>query len=281
MGRHPDRAHAGPLARSSVAGRRHEARARRPRRAGAELLVRLRASPVLARARARGRAACDIPRLDRAIPRARSGACALRARSSDLGTGRGRVDPMKGAATAPQIEVLAVERFRLVIPELAGLLVDAVDSGASVGFLPPLPLAEAERWWRTLTEDVSAGRVLVLLLRVDGRAFGTAQLRLAQLPNARHRAEVAKVLVHSSARRHGYGRRLMDAVEQLARDTGRRLLVLATLSGSDAERLYGRLGWTRVAEIPGYAAVPNGLFAATTIYYKDLGPVSSPPPRSA
>jgi len=176
---------------------------------------------------------------------------------------------------------LAVERFRLVIPELAGLLVDAVDSGASVGFLPPLPLAEAERWWRTLTEDVSAGRVLVLLLRVDGRAFGTAQLRLAQLPNARHRAEVAKVLVHSSARRHGYGRRLMDAVEQLARDTGRRLLVLDTLSGSDAERLYGRLGWTRVAEIPGYAAVPNGLFAATTIYYKDLGPVSSPPPRSA
>jgi len=188
---------------------------------------------------------------------------------------------MKDAATAPEIEVLAAERFRLAIPELAGLLIDAVDSGASVGFLPPLNVADAKHWWETLTEDVSAKRVLILLLRVDGRALGTAQLRLAQLPNARHRAEVAKVLVHSSVRRRGYGRTLMDAVEKVARNTGRRLLVLDTLTGSDAERLYARLGWTRVAEIPEYAAVPNGRFAATTIYYKDLGPPSSPDLRSA
>ena len=170
----------------------------------------------------------------------------------------------------PAIEVLAAERFRAAIPELAELLVDAVETGASVGFLPPLTAADAERWWGTLTDDVSAGRVLVLLLRVDGRALGTAQLRLAQLPNARHRAEVAKVLVHSSARHHGYGRMLMDAIEAAARNAGRHLLVLDTLSGTDAERLYARLGWTRVAEIPQYAEVPNGRFAATTIYYKDL-----------
>ena len=157
------------------------------------------------------------------------------------------------------------------MPELAELLVDAVDTGASVGFLPPFTAVDAERWWRTLTADVSAGRVLVLLLRVEGRAVGTAQLRLAQLPNARHRAEVAKVLVHSSARRQGYGRALMDAVETAARSAGRHLLLLDTLSGSDAERLYAGLGWTRAAEIPGYAAVANGRLAATTIYYKDLG----------
>lgn len=180
---------------------------------------------------------------------------------------------MRAAAAAPTIEVLAAERFHAAIPALAVLLVDAVNGGASVGFLPPLSVVEAEGWWRTLTDDVSAGRLLVLLLRADGRSVGTAQLRLAQLPNARHRAEVAKVLVHTTARRHGYGRMLMEAIETAARNAGRHLLVLDTLSGTDAERLYVRLGWTRVAEIPDYAAIPDGRFAATTIFYKDLGKV--------
>jgi len=188
---------------------------------------------------------------------------------------------MTDAVVAPTIEVLAAERFPASIPELAELLVDAVGSGASVGFLPPFAAVEAERWWRMLTDDVSAGRVVVLVLRVDGRALGTAQLKLAQLPNARHRAEVAKVLVHSSARRHGYGRLLMDAIEAAARSAGRHLLVLDTLSGSDAERFYARLGWTLVAEIPGYAEIPTGRFAATTIYYKELELVTSPPGQSA
>jgi GNAT superfamily N-acetyltransferase len=177
---------------------------------------------------------------------------------------------MKAAAAAPTIEVLAAGEFRVVVHELAELLVDAVGSGASVGFLPPFTVVQAERWWRGLTDDVATGRLLVLLLRVDGRAFGTAQLRLAQLPNAQHRAEVAKVLVHSSTRRRGYGRILMEAVENAAQTAGRHLLVLDTLSGSDAERLYTRMGWSRVAEIPGYAALPNGQFAATTIFYKEL-----------
>jgi GNAT superfamily N-acetyltransferase len=166
---------------------------------------------------------------------------------------------MKAAAAAPTIEV-------------AELLVDAVRSGASVGFLPPFTAVDAERWWRTLTDDVSMGRVLVLVMRVDGRALGTAQLRLAQLPNARHRAEVAKVLVHSSARRRGYGRMLMEAVETAARNAGRRLLILDTLTGSAAEPLYARLGWTRAAEIPAYAQIPDGRLASTTIFYKDLQP---------
>jgi GNAT superfamily N-acetyltransferase len=177
---------------------------------------------------------------------------------------------VKDADDAPTIEILVAERFAEAIPELAELLVDAVATGASVGFLPPFTAVDAERWWRTLTDDVVAGRVLVLLLRVSGRAQGTAQLRLAQLPNARHRAEVAKVLVHSSARRHGYGRMLMDAVDAAARKAGRRLLILDTLRDTDAERLYTRMGWTRAADIPGYAEIPNGRFAATTIFYKEL-----------
>ena len=112
--------------------------------------------------------------------------------------------------------------------------------------------------------------MLVLLYRVEGRAVGTAQLRLAQLPNARHRAEVAKVLVHREARRRGYGRDLMRTIEAIARRWRRTLLVLDTIAGSDAERLYERLGWIKVGSIPRYAAFPDGTLAPTTIFYKEL-----------
>src|SRR2546428_7885892 len=192
MARHPPRAHTWPFTGASIARGRHEERPRRPRRTGAELLVRLRAPSVFARARARRRIARGLSRLDFAIPRARSGARALRPRPRDLGARRGRVDPLKAAATAPTIEILAADQFPAAIPELAELLVDAVASGASVGFLPPFTGVDAERWWRTLTEDVSAGRLLVLLFRVEGRAGGTAQPRIAQLPKARHPAQVAE-----------------------------------------------------------------------------------------
>ena len=162
--------------------------------------------------------------------------------------------------------------FGEAVPELAALLVDAVESGASVGFVLPLTHIDAEAWWRTLRQDIATGRIVVLLLRVDGRALGTAQLRLAQYPNARHRAEVAKVLVHRDARRLGIGGSLMATVEHAARRRGRTLLVLDTITGSDADRLYQRLGWKRAGEIPRYAAMPDGSLAPTTVFFKELAP---------
>ena len=160
--------------------------------------------------------------------------------------------------------------FARAIDDLSAILVDAVRSGASVGFVEPFTLDDARAWWRSLAADVDAGRLVVLVARVDGRAVGTAQLRLAQLSNARHRAEVAKVLVHREARRTGLGSALMGAIEDVARDRQRTLLVLDTIAGSDAVRLYERLGWTRAGEIPRYAAFPNGTLAPTVIYFKDL-----------
>jgi len=168
---------------------------------------------------------------------------------------------------------LSESAFVEAIPDLAALLVDAVESGASVGFVLPFSLDDASAWWRSLTAEVAAGRIVVLLLRVggrDGRAVGTGQLRLAPLPNAGHRAEVAKVLVHRDARRHGVARTLMACLEHAARRRGRDLLVLDTIAGSDAVRLYERLGWTRAGEIPNYAAMPDGRLAPTVVFYKEL-----------
>ena len=169
------------------------------------------------------------------------------------------------------IEELDTRAFAAAIPDLATLLVDAVEGGASVGFVLPFTYADAAAWWRTLTADVDAGQIVVLLLRGDGgRAIRTAQLRLAKMPNQRHRADVAKVLVHRSARRRGFGTALMSSIEEAARHRGRTLLVLDTISGSDAALLYERLGWCRSGEIPKYAAMPDGSLAPTTYYFKEL-----------
>lgn len=168
--------------------------------------------------------------------------------------------------------VQAAEAAALV-PALADVLADCVEGGASVSFMLPLARGTAERFWRTVADGVAAGtRALLVAEDPDGRVVGTVQLVLAMPENQPHRADVAKMLVRRDARRRGVAGRLMAAVEDAARAEGRTLLVLDTVTGSDAERLYARAGWTRVGEIPGYALMPDGTPCATTVFYKALAP---------
>jgi GNAT superfamily N-acetyltransferase len=160
--------------------------------------------------------------------------------------------------------------FDAAIPDLSVILADAVASGASVGFVLPFTPEDAATWWQSIERDVVRGDVVVIAARLDRRVVGTAQLRLAKWPNARHRAEVAKVLVHRSARRRGIATALMREIERIALMDGRTLLMLDTIAGSDAERLYGKLGWTRAAEIPDYAGMPGGELRPTVIFYRRL-----------
>jgi ribosomal protein S18 acetylase RimI-like enzyme len=152
--------------------------------------------------------------------------------------------------------------------ELADVLVDAVGGGASVGFLAGLEHADAVAWWSGLSGAVADGTLLLWVAEVDGRVVGTVQVRLATLPNARHRAELAKLLVHRSARGRGIGRELMRAAERGAAEVGVSLLVLDTETGSPAEGLYTSLGWTEVGVIPDYALDPEGGMSPTTVFYK-------------
>lgn len=152
------------------------------------------------------------------------------------------------------------------------ILADAVAGGASVGFLLPFSPEDAATWWQSIERDVVRGDVIVIVARLDRRVVGTAQLRLAHWPNARHRAEVAKVLVHRSVRRRGIATALMREIERVALAAGRTLLVLDTIAESDADGMYTKLGWTRLAEIPRYAGLPDGELRPTTIFYRDLAP---------
>ena len=156
------------------------------------------------------------------------------------------------------------------IGELADLLIDCVEGGASVSFMHPLTRARAEAFWRRVAQGVKAGE-RALLVAEDARGLcGTVQLVLEQPENQPHRADLAKMLVHRRTRRHGLGAALMRAAEAAARECGKTLLVLDTVTGGDAERLYARLGWSRVGVIPGYALWPQGGPCDTTVFYRNL-----------
>lgn len=155
-------------------------------------------------------------------------------------------------------------------PSLIALLQDAVDRGASIGFLPPLAADEAERYWDGVAAEQAAGaRLLLAALHAD-RIVGAIQLALVPKPNARHRAEIQKLLVVSSARQQGLGRALMLAVELAARQAERSLLVLDTRQGDVAERLYRSLGYVEAGVIPQYARSANGKLDACVFFYKLL-----------
>ncbi|MYS36902.1 acetyltransferase (GNAT) family protein [Streptomyces sp. KhCrAH-43] len=155
--------------------------------------------------------------------------------------------------------------------ELAALLVETVEGGSSVGFLAPLDRAAAAEWWRARAASVEAGQLEVWIARDGERIAGTIGLVRAPLPNARHRAEVTKLMVRPSARGRGLGGELLAAVERAAAEEGVTLLVLDTESGSPAERLYRAAGWTECGSVPDYAADPAGVLKPTTFYYKAAG----------
>jgi GNAT superfamily N-acetyltransferase len=170
------------------------------------------------------------------------------------------------------IDVLDLDGFRAAVPDLGALLVDAVDHGASVNFLAGLTLADAGAWWADRTDHVADGTVTAIVAREvgTGRVIGSTLLIRARQPNAPHRAEIGKVLVHSTARRQGLARRLMSTAETIARADGRWLLVLDTQAGTDAEVMYRVLGWQELGTMPDHSLRPDGVPAPTTYFWKDL-----------
>ncbi len=158
-----------------------------------------------------------------------------------------------------------------VVADLAELLLDAVADGASVGFPSSLERDDAMRYWR----DALDGAALTWVARLDGAApvDGVVRLHPALFPNGRHRAEVAKLLVHRRARDRGVARALMAALEAEAQRRGRWLLVLDTRTGSPAEAVYERWGWQRIGVVHDFAATPDGALAPTTFLTKRLARV--------
>ena len=169
-----------------------------------------------------------------------------------------------------QIRKLSATEARQHVGALAEVLLDCVQGGASVSFMASLSKAEAEAFFQKVVEGVERGERILLAAFLDSDLLGTVQIITATPPNQPHRADVAKLLVHRSARGQGIAKRLMEEVEEASRSEGKTLLVLDTVTGGDAERLYTRLGWTKTGIIPNYALFPDGRFCDTTVFWKDL-----------
>jgi len=169
-----------------------------------------------------------------------------------------------------EVRRLAGAELHAQLPALAEVLADCVAGGASVSYLEPFSVADARAAFEEWAAEVDAGRRLVLAAFSDRELVGTVQVILAAPPNQPHRGEIAKMLVHRSARRRGIAALLMEQAELEARAEGKTLLVLDTVTGDAAERLYTRLGWSRVGVIPGYALYPDGRPCDTTVFYKSI-----------
>jgi len=167
-----------------------------------------------------------------------------------------------------KIEQLSEQQAKPLLPQLIGLLQDSVGNGASVGFLPPLEFDVAEKYWLETLNEVSQGKRLLLVSNENGNVLGMVQLALVTKPNALHRAEVQKLVVHTRFRNRGIARALMRAAEDSARKEGRTLLVLDTEQGSTAEELYVKYGYTRAGVIPHYALGADRSFISTVVFYK-------------
>lgn len=175
------------------------------------------------------------------------------------------------ANEAVTIRRVAGDEAEQLVRALAALLIDCVDGGASVSFMAPLTPARAEAFWRGVAEGVRAGdRALLVAQEPGGAVVGTVQLLLGLPENQPHRADVAKMLVLRRARRRGLAQRLLEALDAVARTERREVLVLDTVTGGDAERLYERCGWQRVGVVPRYALMPDGTPCGTTFFYKHL-----------
>jgi GNAT superfamily N-acetyltransferase len=156
------------------------------------------------------------------------------------------------------------------LDQLASVLVDCVEGGASVSFMAPFPQDQALAFFRKVEGSVAAGDTVLLAARLAGKIVGTVQLALDTPPNQPHRADIKKLLVHRSARGHGVGAALMTRAEEEARRRGRWLLVLDTVPGENGHRLYLREGWNQTGLVPDYALFPDGRPCDTAIMWKRL-----------
>jgi acetyltransferase len=169
------------------------------------------------------------------------------------------------------IELLNSNTSPKHLPALVEILQDSINSGASIGYLPPFPDSDARAYWAGVLEKATNGSVLLWIARdADLGVVGTVQLELASKTNALHRAEVCKLLVHQKARRRGVARALMLELLHVARDLNRTTLVLDTREGDASNHLYQSLGFQISGLIPAYVTNENGEFQATVIYFKLL-----------
>jgi len=162
------------------------------------------------------------------------------------------------------VEIKQLKSIDHYIDSLSELLIETVNDGASIGFLPPLKHVEAEQYWNNTLKS----EVVLFIATINNEIVGSVQLYLDTKQNGAHRAEIGKLMTHPKFRRKGIGRLLMETAENRAEKENRSLLVLDTREGDPSNHLYSSLGFIEAGRIPYYAKSANGDLHTTVFYYK-------------
>lgn len=168
------------------------------------------------------------------------------------------------------LELLKVDNLNPYLDDLVELLCDAVDSGAPIGFLPPMSEPEAKAYWLSVNDDLQENARQVLLVREDDKVVGSVQIAMSPKANALHRCDVEKLMVHTQARENGLGGTLMQGVERVAAAMQRQLLILEVRSDDIAHDMYVNMGYIPFGEVPGYTRSANGMLHNSTFFYKEI-----------
>jgi hypothetical protein len=83
-----------------------------------------------------------------------------------------------------RLDALSARRH---LDDLADLLVDSVEGGASVSFVAPLAHYEARDWFAGVLNEMDLGRRVVLAAFLDDRLVGCVQLMLSWQSSTRRR----------------------------------------------------------------------------------------------
>jgi len=169
-----------------------------------------------------------------------------------------------------RIAPITPQDFPVLGPALSDILIECVGLGASIGFLAPLSLEAASAFWAGCGRGLAAGQRLIWGAWEGEALVGTVQLVIDMPANQQHRADLVKLMTRPSARGSGIGSALTLAAEAEAVRLGRTLIVLDTVAGNPAQRLYERLGYTAAGVIPDYARSSAGPLEPTCILYKRL-----------
>lgn len=166
------------------------------------------------------------------------------------------------------IEVVGAELPTDVLTDLGDMLMDSVLGGASIGWIAPPSISEATAWW---THHIATPGIVVWIARdKSGAVVGSVSLLPASKLNSQHRAEVMKLMVHRRVRGRGISGKLMAALETYAVEHARTLLVLDTETGSLAEKLYQKWGWTTFGIVDDYVTNEQGRYLPCSFMLKRL-----------
>ena len=69
------------------------------------------------------------------------------------------------------------------VSELAAVLIDCVEGGASVSFMHPLPVEKAQAFWRNVAASIARGERVLIVAEDAEDIVGTVQLVLDQPDN--------------------------------------------------------------------------------------------------